>query len=682
MPNSSETNRTFDARPDRIDYRDRIYNPPLVCLPEQYPPPEFIASHLADYTRKHKLILDQGQEGACTGFGLAAVINYLLWKKHQEEGGKVPTRVSPRMLYHMARIYDEWPGEDYEGSSCRGAMKGWHRHGVCTERLWPYRTKFVPPREGWQQDAARRPLGAYYRIDKDSIADMQAAVREVGAIYVSATVHKGWFLKASETLPLIPFVEEEAGGHAFAITGYTSQGFIVQNSWGEGWGCLGFAILGYEDWVRNGSDAWVAVCGAPMEIREAVRTRTSISLHEAASGRAAWSWSPRNTSPSYAYAATAAQPLSEGKAYEHTLVLGNDGRPINRFLDMENADDAVRETALTLPLAWLEGRPDPALAIYAHGGLNSEEASLKRIRVMAPYFLANGIYPLFVTWKTGFGECIGDILDDAVAKFFKPSGELPSRGLWSDITSQLQEARDRSVELACENLLVKPVWIQMKQNAAAATERDAGLTSLAGYLAELKKRIPALRLHLVGHSAGSILHGHLLDQLVRRKLQVESLSLYAPACTVGFALEHYLPAMDKGFLAKDRLFLDILSDERERADTVGPYGKSLLYLVSRALEEVHKMPLLGMEAAWDPAKEEAGQWNGAKKKDVARWRDVMKGTNNCFIHDKREAKVFDGQEYIPLAHGSFDNDVKVVAATLTRIRGAALAVAVENLHGF
>ena len=156
MPNGSETNRTFDARPDRIDYRDRIYNPPLVCLPEQYPPPEFIASHLADYTRKHKLILDQGQEGACTGFGLAAVINYLLWKKHLEEGGKVPTRVSPRMLYHMARIYDEWPGEDYEGPACRGAMKGWHRHGVCTERLWPYRTKFVPPREGWQQDAARR----------------------------------------------------------------------------------------------------------------------------------------------------------------------------------------------------------------------------------------------------------------------------------------------------------------------------------------------------------------------------------------------------------------------------------------------------------------------------------------------------------------------------------------------
>ena len=34
------------------------------------------------------------------------------------------------MLYEMARKYDEWPGEHYEGSSARGGMKGWMAHGV------------------------------------------------------------------------------------------------------------------------------------------------------------------------------------------------------------------------------------------------------------------------------------------------------------------------------------------------------------------------------------------------------------------------------------------------------------------------------------------------------------------------------------------------------------------------
>ena len=86
------------------------------------------------------MILDQGQEGACTGFGLAACVNYLHWERWQRDGcsGQRPARVSTRMLYHMARLYDEWPGEDYDGSSCRGAMKGWHHHGVCDETLWPY----------------------------------------------------------------------------------------------------------------------------------------------------------------------------------------------------------------------------------------------------------------------------------------------------------------------------------------------------------------------------------------------------------------------------------------------------------------------------------------------------------------------------------------------------------------
>jgi hypothetical protein len=690
MPPKEIQGRSFDARPDRVDLRDRVYNPPLVCLPEEHPDPSFIVEHLADYTTKHKLILDQGKEGACTGFGLAATINYLLWKKHREEelrtGIKAPklVRVSQRMLYHMARIYDEWPGEDYEGSSCRGALKGWHRHGVCTETFWPYKAKFVPPKAEWQQDAARRPLGSYYRIDKDSVADLQAAIREVGAIYVSAAVHPGWFRPVPQkagTLSVISALSGESGGHAFALVGYNTLGFIVQNSWGASWGTLGFATLTYEDWIQRGSDAWVAVLGAPMEVQSKARTWRSMSLREVASGKADWSWRSESVKVPFTFANPAVEPLSGSAAYEHTVVLGNDGRPINRFLDVADAAAALREAAFTLPLAWLGEQTRPVLAVYAHGGLNNEEASIERIRVMAPYFRANGIYPLFVTWKTGFGESISGLLEDAIGKFFKPSEEFPSRG-WADVKEMLKEAKDRSVELACENLLVKPVWMQMKQNAAAAAEREAGLTLLAAHLAELKNRVPAVKIHLVGHSAGSILHGHLLDRLAQKKVSVKTVSLYAPACSVGFALGHYVPAVEKGVVAKGQLFFDILSDEREQADAVGPYGKSLLYLVSRALEDAHKMPLLGMEAAWNPDVEAPGQWNSRHTDDVKKWRGFMGGMGTVTVHTKARAKVYDGAEYIPLAHGSFDNDVKVVSATLERIRGAPLAAKVESLHGY
>ena len=123
MPTVTFEGRTLDARPDRVDLRDRPYLPRLVSLPPRYPSLALIQEKLPGY-RKAGLILDQRNEGACTGFGLAAVINYLFWIDPGRARDDFSS-VSARMLYHLARFYDEWPGEDYEGSSCRGAMKGW-----------------------------------------------------------------------------------------------------------------------------------------------------------------------------------------------------------------------------------------------------------------------------------------------------------------------------------------------------------------------------------------------------------------------------------------------------------------------------------------------------------------------------------------------------------------------------
>jgi hypothetical protein len=193
------------------------------------------------------------------------------------------------MLYHMTRFYDEWPGEDYAGSSCRGAMKGWHRHGICTDEIWPYRDpnktiRYIEPTEGWADDAARRPLGAYYRIEKDSIVAMQSAMRETGAVFVSANIHEGWYTGLTDTLSVIPRSEVITGGHAFALVGYLPEGFLVQNSWGDSWGRRGFAVLGYEDWVTNGHDAWVSVMGAPMRVTSPPQSFSNISLTKHATG--------------------------------------------------------------------------------------------------------------------------------------------------------------------------------------------------------------------------------------------------------------------------------------------------------------------------------------------------------------------------------------------------------------
>ncbi len=108
----------LDVKPDPRDLRDRAYIPPPRSLPQALPADADIARSLGHYTQA-KLILDQGHEGACTGFGLACVINYLRWRSAGMP--KRFARISPRMLYHFARRFDEYEGENYEGSSCRGA---------------------------------------------------------------------------------------------------------------------------------------------------------------------------------------------------------------------------------------------------------------------------------------------------------------------------------------------------------------------------------------------------------------------------------------------------------------------------------------------------------------------------------------------------------------------------------
>ena len=82
------TQRKLDARPDTLDFRDLMYVPTLVEVPTHVP--------LDEYSEYEVPVLDQGKEGACTGFGLATVAHYLLLRRRV-----LPDRirVSPRMLY-------------------------------------------------------------------------------------------------------------------------------------------------------------------------------------------------------------------------------------------------------------------------------------------------------------------------------------------------------------------------------------------------------------------------------------------------------------------------------------------------------------------------------------------------------------------------------------------------------
>ena len=87
----------------------------------------------------------------------------------------------------------------------------------------------------------------------------------------------------------------------------------------------------------------------------------------------------------------------------------------------------------------------------------------------------------------------------------------------------------------------------------------------------------------------------------------------------------------------------------------------------------------------DEAEEEISRERAQKRKtqrELEDWRAFSGGIKHV-LHTREDAPVDDGVDKIPLNHGSFDNNLDVVTATLRRIRGGrALRARVENLHGF
>ena len=122
---SRKSPRRLDARPDTLDFRDHMYEPTLIEVPTERP--------LSDYQKTRVPILDQGREGACTGFGLATVIHYLLRSRRV-----VPDRgeVSPWMLYDMVWTFDRSTNKMVKYDQQGKLLYAWGTMGSFPGGLW------------------------------------------------------------------------------------------------------------------------------------------------------------------------------------------------------------------------------------------------------------------------------------------------------------------------------------------------------------------------------------------------------------------------------------------------------------------------------------------------------------------------------------------------------------------
>lgn len=652
---AEKLDKKLDVFPDRIDVRDWFYQPSLRPLPEQ-----------VINCMKVPCILDQGKEGACTGFALAAVINYHLVKNGRYNAAQITEEhcASPWMLYAMARRYDEWPGENYIGSSARGTIKGWTAHGVVNKLLWNKKDRLHSKHlnEKLAEEGLKIPAGAYYRVMHRQVRDMHAAIHESGILFATLMVHKGWatpgpkvntytYNNQGNVLTIdLPVIERELGadsGHAIAIVGYTRDGFIVQNSWGEGWGIDGFALLPYEDWLLHGSDCWVVQLGVPIQVN---------------------SWKEGDKTSAGKQRAAGAIPLSDIRPY--VINIGNNGALSGSgeyWTTEEDIDELFKNVRST---AKEKGWKKKRIMLYLHGGLNSEKEVAKRVIAFREVCLANQIYPLHIMWETDFWSSLKNNLFDLFTT------DDRARADWLEkLREGALEIKDRSFEITASKLGTM-LWDEMKENAQlASSDRlfEGNRKSAMKIVAERCKAVlnepesgskQSWELHIVAHSAGAIFTAHALDRLIETGMSIRSIQFLAPAISTSLFRSKMVNRISSKIIPQPTLYL--LSDKGERDDDVGPYGKSLLYLVSNSFERQREFPILGMERFVNSSEfSEADKVVGALyQKKIGDWSSLV-------IAGKARADRKIGPDICRSeTHGGFDNDPFTLNSVLYRILGS------------
>lgn len=164
------------------------------------------------YTWACPVVLDQGNIGACCGFSVS-----------QEAAAKpcpVPNITNKIALgvYYRAQELDEFPGEDYEGSSVLGAIKAGKEKGWYKEYRWAF--------------------------DEE---DLALAVGHHGPAVLGINWMTG--MMTPDSNGLIKATGYTEGGHAILCNAVSVKKglYRLHNSWGTGYGIGGHCFISRDD---------------------------------------------------------------------------------------------------------------------------------------------------------------------------------------------------------------------------------------------------------------------------------------------------------------------------------------------------------------------------------------------------------------------------------------------------
>jgi hypothetical protein len=308
----------------------------------------------------------------------------------------------------------------------------------------------------------------------------------------------------------------------------------------------------------------------------------------ARAARIEWDGGAVQRAPAIARGEAPLDPAMLGMLRKHVVDLTQGVFSSSGAFQTSQADvDAIFDEHLPQALGQAKRQGYPLrLVFFVHGGLVGEDVGLSIAARQVGWWQRNGVYPIHFVWETGLGATIAQLLKQIGARM--PG--VVSRDIF-DHTS------DPLVEVAARALGGEKVWGGMKWSAARASEADGGARYVAQRLAKFcGAHGGVVQVHAVGHSAGSIFLSHFMPEALNAGVpRFDTLQLLAPAVRVDVFLERLEAHIGKGKGIADLTMYTMARDWERRDNVSGVYRKSLLYLVSRALEPNGETPILGLE---------------------------------------------------------------------------------------
>lgn len=182
--------------------------------------------------------LDQGDLGSCTAHmadGLFAYEHKRLRKEVKE--------TSRLFVYYNTRLMEGTVDSD-SGASIRDTIQSMNQFGGCLDRYWKYdvtKYRVTPPKIAYKNGLVHTAL-KYARVGRgQEMITLLAGGQVFGC---GITVYESFENDSTGNIVMPGKKESVLGGHAIVICGYQAgRGWLFRNSWGVGWGNMGYGWL-------------------------------------------------------------------------------------------------------------------------------------------------------------------------------------------------------------------------------------------------------------------------------------------------------------------------------------------------------------------------------------------------------------------------------------------------------